>query len=149
MDGRGHFHDNIFIERLWRSVKYEEVYLHSYELVRDARDGLGDYFDFYNRERRHSSLGKRTPHEVYFNGASSQSVFGPSEGRFDMDRLKIEAPAGSQSFKFCLSRLNDRLGIKIRKITNGNGLQCTNFIPLSCPNNGGKLSLVQTELPKG
>lgn len=81
MDGRGHFHDNIFIERLWRSVKYEEVYLHSYETVREAREGLGRYFDFYNRERRHSSLGKRTPHAVYFEGASARSVSGPIGGR--------------------------------------------------------------------
>jgi putative transposase len=81
MDGRGHFHDNIFIERLWRTVKYEEVYLHSYETVREARDGLARYFDFYNRERRHSSLGKRTPHEVYFDGVSARSISGPVGGR--------------------------------------------------------------------
>lgn len=74
MDGRGRFHDNIFIERLWRSVKYEEVYLHSYETVREARNGLAAYFDFYNRERLHSSLGNRTPHKVYFEGASAQPV---------------------------------------------------------------------------
>lgn len=81
MDGRGRFHDNIFIERLWRSVKYEEVYIHSYEKVREARDGLARYFDFYNRERRHSSLEKKTPYDVYFEGASSQSVSGPFGGR--------------------------------------------------------------------
>lgn len=80
-DGRGHFHDNIFIERLWRTVKYEEVYLHSYETVRETRDGLARYVDFYNRERRHWSLGKRTPHEVYFEGASGRSIFRPSVER--------------------------------------------------------------------
>jgi putative transposase len=58
--------DNIFIERLWRSVKYEEVYLHSYESVRDARSGLARYFQLYNTERLHEALGYRTPHEVYF-----------------------------------------------------------------------------------
>jgi len=66
MDGRGRVFDNIFIERLWRSVKYEEVYLHRYESVREARNGLTRYFQFYNTERLHESLGYRTPHEVYF-----------------------------------------------------------------------------------
>jgi putative transposase len=65
MDGRGRFLDNIFVERLWRSVKYEEVYLKSYENVRQARDGLNGYFEFYNGERLHQSLGYRTPFEVY------------------------------------------------------------------------------------
>lgn len=66
MDGRGRAFDNIFVERLWRSVKYEEVYVHSYESVRDAQDNLARYFQLYNRERLHESLGYRTPHEVYF-----------------------------------------------------------------------------------
>jgi putative transposase len=66
MDGRGRVFDNIFIERLWRTVKYEEVYLHSYETVTEARSSLSRYFDFYNTERLHSSLGNLTPYEVYF-----------------------------------------------------------------------------------
>ncbi len=66
MDGRGRFFDNIFIERLWRTVKYEEVYLHSYETVTEARRNLSRYFGFYNKERIHSSLGNLTPYEVYF-----------------------------------------------------------------------------------
>lgn len=66
MDGRGRVFDNIFVERLWRSVKYEEVYVHSYESVRDARRSLIRYFQLYNRERLHESLGYQTPHEVYF-----------------------------------------------------------------------------------
>jgi putative transposase len=66
MDGRGRVYDNIFVERLWRTVKYEEVYLHDYPMVSEARNGLKRYFLFYNRERLHSSLGNRTPHEVYF-----------------------------------------------------------------------------------
>lgn len=66
MDGRGRVFDNIFIERLWRTVKYEEVYLHSYESVREARNGLARYLRIYNTERLHESLGYRTPHEVYF-----------------------------------------------------------------------------------
>ena len=66
MDGRGRCMDNIFIERLWRSVKYEEVYLKSYETLPDARSALREYFEFYNNERPHQSLDYRTPHEVHF-----------------------------------------------------------------------------------
>ena len=66
MDGRGRVFDNIFIERLWRTVKYEEVYLYSYETVTEARSNLSRYFGFYNNERIHSSLGNLTPYEVYF-----------------------------------------------------------------------------------
>jgi putative transposase len=65
MDGRGRVFDNIFIERLWRSVKVEEVYLHDYQTVREVRDGLGWYFPFYNEERPHQTLGDCTPAEVY------------------------------------------------------------------------------------
>ena len=69
MDGRGRFMNNIFIERLWRSVKYEEVFLKDYLQVPDAINGLGQYFGFYNRERSHQSLDYRTPAEVYFSCA--------------------------------------------------------------------------------
>ena len=65
MDGRGRALDNVFVERLWRSVKVEEVYLHDYQTVRDVRDGLGWYFPFYNGERPHQALGDCTPAEVY------------------------------------------------------------------------------------
>ena len=65
MDGRGRALDNIFTERLWRTVKYEEVYLHSYESPRAARQGLAQYLSFYNQERPHQALGYRTPQEVY------------------------------------------------------------------------------------
>jgi len=65
MDGRGRVMDNIFIERLWRSVKYEEVYIHDYADGRAARHGLGRYLRFYNTERPHQALGYRTPAEVY------------------------------------------------------------------------------------
>jgi putative transposase len=70
-DGRGRVYDNIFVERLWRSVKYEEVYLHDYQTVPAARAQLADYFGFYNTERRHEALGYRTPHEVYFGTKSA------------------------------------------------------------------------------
>jgi putative transposase len=66
MDGRGRVYDNIFVERLWRSVKYEEVYLHDYQTVPAARSHLSAYFEFYNNERPHEALGYRTPQEVYF-----------------------------------------------------------------------------------
>jgi putative transposase len=66
MDGRGRVYDNIFVERLWRTVKYEEVYLYQYLTVADARRGLGRYFHFYNTERIHEALGYKTPHEIYF-----------------------------------------------------------------------------------
>jgi putative transposase len=65
MDGRGRCLDNIFIERLWRSLKYEEVYLRDYRLIPEARTGIGRWFQFYNNERPHQSLGYRTPAAVY------------------------------------------------------------------------------------
>jgi putative transposase len=65
MDGRGRCLDNIFIERLWRSLKYEEVYLRDYARVSDARAGIGNWFRFYNQQRPHQSLGNRTPAELY------------------------------------------------------------------------------------
>jgi len=65
MDGRGRVFDNIFVERLWRSVKYEEIYLHDYETVSDARNGIARYFFFYNMQRLHESLGYKTPYEIY------------------------------------------------------------------------------------
>jgi putative transposase len=67
MDGKGSWRDNVFVERIWRSVKYEEVYLRAYESVGDARASIGRYLDFYNRKRPHSSLDRQTPDQVYFN----------------------------------------------------------------------------------
>jgi putative transposase len=74
MDGKNRAIDNIFTERLWRSVKYEEVYLKGYDNPRAARLGLSEYFEFYNRERLHQSLGYQTPYEVYFGKGSSLSA---------------------------------------------------------------------------
>lgn len=65
MDGRGRALDTVFVERLWRTVKYEEVYVQDYTSVRDARQGLGEYFTFYNHERFHQALGYQTPAAVY------------------------------------------------------------------------------------
>lgn len=66
MDGKGRAADNVFVERLWRSVKYEEVYLHEYRSPREARQGLSRYFDFYNHERPHQALSYHTPAQVHF-----------------------------------------------------------------------------------
>jgi putative transposase len=65
MDGRGRWRDNVFIERLWRSVKYEEVYLHAYDDGVQARAGLRAYFEYYNTQRRHQALERQTPNAVY------------------------------------------------------------------------------------
>jgi putative transposase len=66
MDGKGSWRDNVFVERLWKSVKYEEVYLHAYDSVAEARQGLQCYFSFYNQRRPHRALDGRTPDMVYF-----------------------------------------------------------------------------------
>jgi putative transposase len=66
MDGKGAWRDNVFVERVWKSVKYEEVYLRAYDSVSQARASIGRYLDFYNRRRPHSSLDRRTPDEAYF-----------------------------------------------------------------------------------
>jgi len=67
MDGKGRWRDNVFVERVWRSIKYEEVYLHAYVSVSEARQSIGRYIDFYNTTRPHSSLKAQTPDQVYFN----------------------------------------------------------------------------------
>ena len=67
MDGKGAWRDNVFVERLWRSVKYEEVYLRAYDSVSEARASIGRYFDFYNGRRPHASLDGNTPDQAYFN----------------------------------------------------------------------------------
>jgi len=75
MDGRGRYLDNIFTERLWRTVKYEDVYLKSYRNIAEAREGLSEYFQFYNTLRRHQSLDNRTPADVYCGSQrSNQNV---------------------------------------------------------------------------
>jgi putative transposase len=74
MDGKGRWIDNVFIERLWRSVKYEEVYLHGYANGTEARAGLTRYFSFYNTRRSHQSLEYRTPDEVYFEGLAAPTL---------------------------------------------------------------------------
>jgi len=75
MDGRGRVVDNIFTERLWRSVKYEEVYLHDYGSPREARQNLGRYFNFYNFDRPHQALDYRTPADLYYQDCPLQPTF--------------------------------------------------------------------------
>lgn len=74
MDGKGRWIDNVFIERLWRSVKYEEVYLKAYEDIRAARTSLARYFEFYNTERRHQSLDRQTPDNVYYQHVAKMAA---------------------------------------------------------------------------
>jgi putative transposase len=66
MDGRGAWRDNVFIERLWKSIKYEEVYLHAYDSVSAAKAGIARYVAFYNTRRPHTALDRKTPDHVYF-----------------------------------------------------------------------------------
>ncbi len=80
MDGKGRYRDNIFVERLWQSVKYEEVYLKTYQSVAEARTGINAYLEFYNRQRPHQSLGYRTTAEVYQNGQEGKKVAGQEVG---------------------------------------------------------------------
>jgi putative transposase len=74
MDGKGRVMDNIFIERLWRSLKYEEIYLKEYSTVKELRKELRKYFEFYNFERPHQGLGSKTPAEVYFGEQISRQA---------------------------------------------------------------------------
>lgn len=74
MDGRGRALDNIFVERLWRTIKYEDVYIKGYQIIPEVHEGLEAYFDYYNMERRHSSLKKRTSWIVF----SGLDVIGPT-----------------------------------------------------------------------
>jgi len=67
MDGKGRWMDNVFIKRLWRSLKYEEIYLKAYKSVGQAKQGIGDWMNFYNQDRRHASLDRMTPDQVYYD----------------------------------------------------------------------------------
>ncbi len=74
MDGKGRWRDNIFIERLWRSVKYEDIYLKSYGSMKEVKKGLTKYFKFYNQKRWHQNFDRRTPAMVYFNTLPQRQV---------------------------------------------------------------------------
>jgi putative transposase len=100
MDGRGRCLDNVFVERIWRSVKYENVYLKGYQTIPEARAGLTEYFEFYNRQRFHQGLDNKTPWQVYCQG-----IIGGIEGRPSMtepfhlnctEKLVLTNPTTSQ-----------------------------------------------------
>jgi len=91
MDGKGSYNDNLFIERLWRSVKYEEVYLKAYQDGKEARAGIGNYFRFYNTERPHQALGYRTPAEV-FNAIPVEATSRSMVESLTPDPLRIAGP---------------------------------------------------------
>lgn len=91
MDGKGSYNNNLFIERLWRSVKYEEVYLKAYQDGREARIGLGNYFRFYNTERPHQALGYRTPAEV-FTSIPVEAISTGMVESLTSDPLRIAVP---------------------------------------------------------
>jgi putative transposase len=74
MDGKGRWMDNVFIERLWWSVKYQDVYLKAYSSIAEVRKGLRDYFEFYNSKRRHQGLDRRTPDDVYWSTLPQMQV---------------------------------------------------------------------------
>jgi len=91
MDGKGSYNDNLFIERLWRTVKYEEVYLEAYQDGRDAKVSLGEYFHFYNTERPHQSLGYRTPVKV-FNSILVEATGGDMVESLILNPLRVAKP---------------------------------------------------------
>jgi len=91
MDGKGSYNDNLFIERLWRSVKYEEVYLKAYQVGKEARSSIGNYFRFYNTERPHQALGYRTPTEV-FNAIPVEATSRSMVESLIPDPLRIAEP---------------------------------------------------------
>jgi putative transposase len=91
MDGRGAWRDDVFVERLWRTVKYEEVYLRAYASVSEARASIGRYLAFYNATRPHSSLGGRTPDQAY--PTTPQPIPGAAQQR----RISIQQAPGSRS----------------------------------------------------
>jgi len=78
MDGKGRWMDNVFIERLWRSLKYEEVYLHAYDTIPQAREGIRRWLAFYNQRRKHQALDKRTPNTVYYEQMAHEAPMGAS-----------------------------------------------------------------------
>ena len=72
MDARGRSIDNIVMERFWRTIKYENIYPSSYETIKEARDGIKEYIEIYNKERLHSSIDYLTPNEAYYKGANNK-----------------------------------------------------------------------------
>ena len=90
MDGKGRWMDNVFIERLGRTLKYDEVYLHAYDDLQEARAGIASYLDFYNTERPHQALGYQTP-TAFYEGLRSQQL--------QCSKLSTEIPSLSPSYQ--------------------------------------------------
>ena len=93
MDGRGRWMDNVFIERLWRSLKYEDIYLKGYADAREARLGIRDWIGFYNHERLHQALAHRTPMALYRQGIAAQAITGPVDMTLRVPRSLDNATA--------------------------------------------------------
>lgn len=89
MDGRGRYLDNIFVERLWRTVKQEHIYLHNYQNVGEVKTGLQKYFEFYNNRRRHQSLAYQTPAEVYFGKENREIVLKNNLRKFSLNLTNL------------------------------------------------------------
>ncbi len=100
MDGKGRYQDNIFVERLWRSVKYEEVYLKAYQTVAEARTGINAYLEFYNQQRPHQAPGYRTPAEVYLSNHEAKEVMANEAG--PTPEVMILNPLGRDSLNLAL-----------------------------------------------
>jgi putative transposase len=100
MDGKGHALDNIFTERLWRSVKYEEVYLHEYDAPRVARQGLRRYLTFYNHERLHQTLGYKTPADVNFTAMRNDEEGIPCAGTCIQNRFSVLGTASRRDHAY-------------------------------------------------
>ena len=101
MDGKGRYQDNIFVERLWRSIKYEEVYLKAYPTVAEARAGIGAYLEFYNQQRPHQALSYRTPAEVYINGREVKGL--PAHEAGLPSEVVIPSAKGGDSLNLALT----------------------------------------------
>ncbi len=101
MDGKGRYLDNIFVERLWRSIKYEEVYLKAYQNGSEARRGIGAYLDFYNQQRPHQALHYRTPAEVYQDDQEGREVAAHEAGL--SSKVVIPSAEGRDSLYLALS----------------------------------------------
>jgi putative transposase len=97
MDGRGAWRDNVFVERLWRTVKYEEVYLRAYDTVAEARRLIGRYLDFFNSKRPHSSLGARTPDAAYFTQLPPLSPVGLRPHCATTQQQHVTQPTGRET----------------------------------------------------
>jgi putative transposase len=139
MDGKGRCMDNIFVERLWRSLKYEEVYLHAYATVAEAKAGIGAWLDFYNTERQHQSLGYRTPRQLYLEGLwiCGRSAL-PTGCASPVSRASSESgemlafahiPTGTTNNRFDIDEVNSRRGKPAVSLATGAGIETDRATP--------------------